>query len=104
MIAEPDYREGLAQAVAEVNPPMGSRRVERVALGDGLLGSVPAVLCSPPRLPVRQGHSFGPDQTWTKVEVGAMSAMGHKRTLERGSGMSASPLGADMLSMGTDVR
>ena len=33
-----------------------------------------------------------------------MSASGHERALERGSAMSASPLRADMLSMGTDVR
>jgi len=34
----------------------------------------------------------------------AMSALGDWRTLERGSAMSASPLRADLLSMGTDVR
>ena len=33
-----------------------------------------------------------------------MSAMGHERTLERGSAMSASPLRAEMRNMGTDVR
>ena len=33
-----------------------------------------------------------------------MSALGQKRTPRRGSEMSASPLRADMLSIGTDVR
>ena len=33
-----------------------------------------------------------------------MSAMGQKLTLERGSAMSASPIRADMLSIGTYVR
>ena len=33
-----------------------------------------------------------------------MSDMGHERTLERGSAMPASPLRADMLSIGTDAR
>jgi hypothetical protein len=33
-----------------------------------------------------------------------MSALGQKRTLERGSGMSASPSRADMLRIGINVR
>ena len=37
------------------------------------------------------------------AEQGELSALGQKRTLERGSSMSASPTRADMLSVGMDV-